>query len=374
MTSKHQHQEQGQGKNKAVTLIICVCGLYGTFLTWSILQERINTKPYGDDNNEYFKAPIIINLIQALFASIIGFIYNYVTITSTTKFKSSPKGEGLQDSNNNNNNPFSIFITNGKQNYNVLKFMILISITSSIASPIGYKSLKHLDYLAYLLAKSCKLIPVMIVHFIFYQTKFPNYKYLVAGLVTLGVILFTMAHATTKTKINDGNTLLGLTYLIGSMILDGLTNSTQDQLFKLPLENKLTSGKLMSLLNLFIFIWTSLYTVIFHKVEIDYTINFINNYPELLIDIMGFAICGAIGQVFIFIILEKFDSIILITATVTRKMLSMILSVILFGHHLSWEQWVGVGLVFGGIGLEAFIKFKQQQQQQSQKNLKSKVA
>ena len=39
-------------------------------LTWSILQERINTKPYGD-NNEYFKAPIIINLIQALFASII---------------------------------------------------------------------------------------------------------------------------------------------------------------------------------------------------------------------------------------------------------------------------------------------------------------
>lgn len=367
-TQKQQHQQHlqlGQEKNKALTLIICVCGLYGTFLTWSILQERINTKPYGD-NNEYFKAPIIINLIQALFASIIGFIYNYVS-TTTTSTKTTTKTKTKT-----NSNPFSIFFTNGKQNYNVLKFMILISITSSIASPIGYKSLKHLDYLAYLLAKSCKLIPVMIVHFIFYQTKFPNYKYLVAGLVTLGVILFTMAHATTKTKINDGNTLLGLTYLIGSMILDGLTNSTQDQLFKLPLENKLTSGKLMSLLNLFIFIWTSLYTIIFHKYEIDYTINFINNYPELLIDIIGFAICGAIGQVFIFIILEKFDSIILITATVTRKMLSMILSVILFGHHLSWEQWVGVGLVFGGIGLEAFIKFKQQSQQKMK--IKSKVA
>ena len=58
-------------------------------LTWSILQERINTKPYGD-NNEYFKAPIIINLIQALFASIIGFIYNYVT-TTTTSTKPQPK-------------------------------------------------------------------------------------------------------------------------------------------------------------------------------------------------------------------------------------------------------------------------------------------
>ena len=57
--------------------------------------------------------------------------------------------------------------------------------------------------------------------------------------------------------------------------------------------------------------------------------------------------------------------------TETRKMLSMILSVILFGHHLSWEQqWVG--LVFGGIGLEVFIKFKQQSQQKMK--IKSKVA
>ena len=51
--------------------------------------------------------------------------------------------------------------------------MILISITSSIASPIGYKSLKHLDYLAYLLAKSCKLIPVMIVHLYFIKPNSP---------------------------------------------------------------------------------------------------------------------------------------------------------------------------------------------------------
>ena len=50
----------------------------------------------------------------------------------------------------------------------------------------------------------------------------------------------------------------------------------------------------------------------------------------------------------------------------------MILSVILFGHHLSWEQWVGVGLVFG-IGLEAFIKFKQQSQQKMKIKSKSSI-
>jgi solute carrier family 35 (UDP-galactose transporter), member B1 len=36
-------------------------------------------------------------------------------------------------------------------------------------------------------------------------------------------------------------------------------------------------------------------------------------------------------------------------------MLTMILSVIWFGHHLGGRQWMGVGLVFGGIGAEGII-------------------
>ena len=45
----------------------------------------------------------------------------------------------------------------------------------------------------------------------------------------------------------------------------------------------------------------------------------------------------------------------LVTVTVTRKMLTMILSVVWFGHKLGGKQWLGVGLVFGGIGAEAYI-------------------
>ena len=36
-------------------------------------------------------------------------------------------------------------------------------------------------------------------------------------------------------------------------------------------------------------------------------------------------------------------------------MLTMILSVVWFGHTLGGRQWFGVGLVFGGIGFEALI-------------------
>ncbi|KAG7665702.1 HUT1 [[Candida] subhashii] len=341
-TTKSETEPIMKRHSSAITLITCVLGLYGTFLTWSILQERINTKPYGD-NNEYFQAPLIVNIIQALFAAIVGLIYTLIS---------------------SGNSPFDVFTDNGANGFQIFKSMVLIAMTSSLSSPLGYKSLNHLDYLAYLLAKSCKLIPVMFIHFVFYRTKFPAYKYLVASLVTIGVTIFTISHSSKKTSVNDGNSELGMLLLIGSMLLDGLTNSTQDQLFKYKYKVKLTGSKLMCILNLFVFILTLSYTLVFKYQEIKDTTNFIHRHHEVVYEIISFSLCGAIGQVFIFIILEKFDSIILITATVTRKMLSMILSVFLFGHRLNITQWLGVVLVFGGIGYEALIKLKSKQQQQ----------
>lgn len=36
-------------------------------------------------------------------------------------------------------------------------------------------------------------------------------------------------------------------------------------------------------------------------------------------------------------------------------MLTMVLSVLYFGHKIQGMQWLGVGLVFGGVGAEAVI-------------------
>lgn len=331
--------------SKVFVLVFCVLGLYALFLSWSLLQERINTKPYGMEGSKavYFKAPLVVNAIQAMFAFIVGFAYSLIF---------------------HKQNPFAIF-SSPKEKGSVggktfLVYFIVIAITSSLSSPLGYQSLKHVDYLAYLLAKSCKLLPVMLVHFILYRTKFPPYKYLVAGLVTGGVIMFTVTHTlkSLRESINDGNTILGMTQLLGSMLLDGFTNSTQDQLFKLRShKQKVTGASLMCILNIFVFALTSSYIFFFkYNEELLYTLKFVEKYPHALGDIVAFAGFGAMGQIFVFIILEKFDSLILVTATVTRKMISMILSVVLFGHHLAPLQWVGVLMVFGGIGFESYMK------------------
>jgi UDP-galactose transporter B1 len=60
-------------------------------------------------------------------------------------------------------------------------------------------------------------------------------------------------------------------------------------------------------------------------------------------------------------------------------MLTMILSVIWFGHRLGGRQWLGVGLVFGGVGAEAVIarrekaaKLKLKEQERAKEGVEKK--
>jgi len=70
--------------------------------------------------------------------------------------------------------------------------------------------------------------------------------------------------------------------------------------------------------------------------------------------------------------LSIFGSLLLVTVTVTRKMLTMIISVLWFGHNLSAMQWLGVSLVFSGIGIEAELT-KREKQAKERAVLKSKA-
>ncbi|ODV83235.1 hypothetical protein CANARDRAFT_30172 [[Candida] arabinofermentans NRRL YB-2248] len=339
-TVTHPVTDTSNDKSSTILLIICVLGIYSSFLSWSYLQEKISTKNYSIQENEieYFKAPLIINIIQSIFAIIIGSLYLSI---KQKKFET----------------PIQFL----KSDFTLLKHFILISLTQSISSPISYQSLNHVNYLFFLLAKSCKLIPVMLIHYLIYNSKFPIFKYVVAIIITVGVLTFTISSSSQKkAKNNDGQTVLGLTYLIISLFLDGLTNSTQDQLFKdKSFKNYITGGHLMSGLNLLNCIFTTLYAMLFTN-QIQYFLNFITkNGLDLFYDILLFGLFGSLGQIFIFLTLEKFNSIVLVTVTVTRKMISMCLSVFLFGHSLNLNQWFGLLLVFAGIFLESFSKMFQ---------------
>lgn len=108
------------------------------------------------------------------------------------------------------------------------------------------------------------------------------------------------------------------------------------------------------------------------ETELASAVSFLSRHSEVMKNVLGFAACGAIGQLFIFYTLSRFSSLLLVTVTVTRKMLTMLLSVFWFGHTLSAGQWLGIGLVFGGIGAEAVVQKREKQSKEQAKALTGK--
>lgn len=312
-----------------VNFVISVLGIYACFLSWGYLQERVTTTNYGDQGGEKFRCFFFLNFFQALSSALVAFLYLRLFFHK----------ESLT---------LSLDLT--------LKYL-QVAFTHTLASPLGYASLLHIDYPTLLLGKSCKLVPVVLMNVVLYQKRYPFYKYLSVGLVTLGVSWFMLSSTSSSRNSSQErqNSLWGLFLLSLNLMMDGATNATQDAIFA---KHRVKGQHMMLFMNLFSAAYTMFYFVALEQGRLEWqeAWGFCQRHPAVLRDIGFFCLCGGVGQCFIFYALQTWGSLSLVTVTVTRKMMSMVLSVVLFGHHLSLRQWAGVGLVFGGIGLDAEMK------------------
>jgi len=332
---------------KYLELPFCVLGIYGCYLTWGILQEGVSTVSYPSIKTGEmgrFKYFIFLNLIQSIITSIVALIY---LITKGEKISIPRKG--------------------------LIMSYFLVAFIQSLASQFGYNSLKYINYPTMILGKSCKLVPVVVMNFLLYQKKYPWNKYVTVVLVTVGVSLFTLLQPAKANAAEKTNSVFGIVLLLINLILDGTTNSTQDKIFS---KYKITSSQMMLWMNVFSSIIMTGYLLAIHPLgnhELVNAIGFVAERPEIIKHIILFGLCGAVGQVFIFYVLGNFGSIVLVTITVTRKMLSIVMSVVWYSHKLAIGQWVAVGIVFAGITLDTVVGIQQKRKKQEEKKAEQKT-
>lgn len=270
------------------------------------------------------------------------------------KKKSGNDEKDKKDINTNTNTISGLSITKS-----LLKDYFIVGFFNTIASPFGYASLRHIDYPTMILGKSCKLVPVLIMSSIVYRKKYPWYKYLSVALITIGVSGFMLMHdpdvpTSSSSKKARTNSLYGLALLTINLAIDGFTNSSQDKIFH---TYKGVSGThMMFYMNFCSALYMIAYLLSPFTTELWDALTFIHTFPQVLQDVFLFSLAGGIGQIFIFHTLAKFGSMALVTVTVTRKLFTILLSVFWFGHVMGGWQWVSVAVVFGGIGVEAFMK------------------
>ncbi|KCV69460.1 hypothetical protein H696_03889 [Fonticula alba] len=360
-------------------------GLYASFLTWGLLQERIASTTYLaiDGSTARFQHFSLLSAFQALFSAILA----RVSLALLHKDR-----------------PFPIW----RRGAASLQFLMgLVGLTAASSSPLAYASLAYLNYPTLMLGKTAKLIPVMLVRWVVYGQRADARKVFASLAITAGVFAFSMLGESSGPSKYDGQTTTGagLALLALSLLLDGLTNATEDRMFQLfgkggsarwrlargpaagaadPTSPDQVSAEALAAAPTFTAPQLMLYLNLAHfclplagfgaAVLLTRTLSlpgpvvglltplmetyshglaFLRTHPAALVDVCLFAFCGAVGQLFVFAILAKFGSITLVTLTVTRKLASIVASVFLFRHPVTGPQWAAIALVAAGLLIEA---------------------
>lgn len=192
----------------------------------------------------------------------------------------------------------------------------------------------------------------MILGVILARKRYSLMKYLFVLMIVFGVALFMYKP---KQKLDaealDAGFGWGEFLLILSLGLDGLTGGIQDRMRAKYITQ---THRMMLWMN----VWSIFYLTIglFVTNEAYEFIVFTLKYPSVLFQLIAFSICSAIGQNFIFMTITNFGPLPCSIITTTRKFFTILGSVIIFRHSMSWLQWVGTFLVFAGLSLDSFYK------------------
>lgn len=138
--------------------------------------------------------------------------------------------------------------------------------------------------------------------------------------------------------------------------MDGLTGGVQKRLLADMKKAKVTPQPydLMTFTNLFMMIFALIISFVLG--EFTEGMSYCAQNPKVFSMISKFALCSAIGQSFIFYTVARFDPLVCSTVTTTRKIFSVLLSIVFKGHSIPMKGYAGLGLAIAGIVSEVVHK------------------
>jgi len=198
------------------------------------------------------------------------------------------------------------------------------------------------------LAKACKPIPVLLMGVLVFGKHQSPLKYVCVFLVTIGISVYMwdeIAHSSTSAETSA----YGVFLLFASLAMDGVTGPFQDELVR-----KYTPSSECMMY------YTNLWASIFLAVILAFTgsglegVHFLMEHKEVYPHIILFSVSSAIGQNFIYYTIERFGSLACSLTTTTRKFFSILISSIYFAKPLTSIEWIGVVIVFTGLGIDIY--------------------
>ncbi|KAH8369356.1 hypothetical protein KR009_008844 [Drosophila setifemur] len=304
---------------EAVQLLWCFGGLMVSYLTWGVLQEKVMTQHYLNFAGESakFKDSQFLVFSNRLLAFVVALAY--------LQWQPSPV----------------------RHRAPLYKYSYA-SFSNIMSAWFQYEALKFVNFPTQVLAKSCKIIPVMLMGKIMSKTKYEAYEYATALLISLGMIFF-MSGSSDSSKASGVTTLTGVFLLSLYMVFDSFTANWQGSLFK---SYGMTSLQMMCGVNLFSSIFTGA-SLSMQGGFMD-SLAFATEHPKFVFDMVVLSICSAVGQLFIYHTIDVFGPVVFTIIMTLRQAVAILLSCVIYHHSISVLGIFGVLIVFLAIFLRVF--------------------
>ncbi|XP_016656463.1 adenosine 3'-phospho 5'-phosphosulfate transporter 1 [Acyrthosiphon pisum] len=269
-------------RKDVITFVYCFGGLQVSYLIWGVIQEKMMSESYGITEASKFRDSQMLVFLNRGLSTVLSGVVLFMN-------------EGIRS----------------KKSPPLYKYSYC-TVSNIISSWCQYESLKYVSFPTQVLAKTCKIIPVMLMGKLMSGKKYEYYEYVTAIGIWIGMAIFQFF---TENKHSDITTCAaGVILLVGYLATDSFTSTWQGKMFT---QYQVTSMQMVFANSLL----SSLLTTIplYQVGSFKKTYEFIKEYPAFLTDCIVLSVSSACGQLFIYKTISKFGPIVLTIIMTIRQ-------------------------------------------------------
>jgi len=219
----------------------------------------------------------------------------------------------------------------------------IASLSNVLASVCRYEALKYITFPILMVAKSCKMLPVMIWSWVLRGKTYSARDWLIAVTITGGVAAFSLTGpvAAEQHEESASNTAKGFILILLDMVLDNFTTAYEEHLFS---EYKMSRFNQMFFISLF----SGLVSLTWCTVSggLTHSISFIASYPTFVRDTSILSTSAAAAQFFLFSQVKEFGALVYAATANVRQVVSIVVSYLTYGHYITNLQLLSLVSIF----------------------------
>lgn len=226
----------------------------------------------------------------------------------------------------------------------------LIGFLMYINELIGFKNIQVASFRTVQVCGTLRLVPILTLKYLLFGESVSSDLVNSCIITTLGSILFLLDFSKFGTIVPGSFTLPIKYYGIPlTLVNHGVYNCLQDYVFK---THEVSSSAMILYTNIFRITLSFVQTLSNREM----LFGFVRANPVVIVHILSIVILGALTQRLVYACIKDHGTIVVNYIGITRKILSIVVSSIYFGHTLRLNHFIG--MIFIGLGVYYLVESK----------------